>query len=266
MPHATARHHYYRLVLIVGTALLAGLSVAAASTGFAPAVWVMLALGSFFVPVVYVMYLNEIDAFGGLRPLVLVGVALGTALTALPAAIYLEPPLGAGAGALVPAMVTGLIEEAAKLGLLIVLIRFTRFRFELDGVIFGAVAGMAFAGFENVAYGLTAFSSGGVSSFLFTFWVRQILGPLGHGTWTASIAAVMWREHFAQPGRIGLPVVFAYLISSGLHGLWDWQPLPDAAAFLWWLLVGGVSVMILRRRVREALAQERAGKPLGQPS
>lgn len=257
MPHAPHRHHYYRLVLVVGIVVLILMSMAAGNAGSPLAVGVLIVLGSFFVPVVYVLYIEEIDALGGVPPLLLVGIGTLTVVIAIPGALILSVIVHAGAGALIPSLLTGLVEEAAKIGVLLVFVHFTRFRFELDGVIFGAAAGMAFAGVEDALYGLDSLATGGVSTFLTTLWIRQILGPFGHGTWTAAIAAVIWRERFAGPGRLDRRVLVAYLTSSGLHGLWDWSPVPGIAGLGWMLLVGIVSVIVLRHRIREALGQER---------
>ena len=42
--------------------------------------------------------------------------------------------------------------------------RRTKFRYELDGVILGAAAGMAFAGFEDLVYALSALNENGLSN------------------------------------------------------------------------------------------------------
>ena len=257
MPHAPHRHHYYRLVLAVGIVLLILLSIAAANSGSPLAVGVLVVLGSFFVPVVYVLYMEEIDALGGVPPLLVVGIGALTVVIAIPSALILSTIVHAGAGGLIPSLLTGLVEEAAKIGVLLVFVHFTRYRFELDGVIFGAAAGMAFAGVEDALYGLSSLAQYGISSFITTLWIRQILGPFGHGTWTAAIAAVIWRERFAGPGRLDRRVLVAYLISSGLHGLWDYSPVAGFADYGWMLIVGIVSVIVLRQRIREALGQER---------
>jgi protease PrsW len=261
MPHAPHRRHRYRLVLVVGLAVFAVLTALAGVSGSSIAIFAVLLVGSFFVPVVYVLYLDDIDMLRAVPLSVLVRVGLMTAVIALPSAAVLEGLVGAGVGGLLPAFATGLIEEAAKLVVLLWLVRKTKFRYELDGVILGAAAGMAFAGFEDLVYALGALNEHGLSNFLGVLWLRQALGPFGHGTWTAAIAAVIWRERFAGPGKLDRKVLYAYLISSALHGLWDWSPLPGVAALAWWLAIGAVSVMVLRHRIREAVAQRTLPEP-----
>jgi len=124
------------------------------------------------------------------------------------------------------------------------------------------VVGMAFAGFENVGYATAYFLQGGTTALLVTLWLRSLLGPFGHGTWTASIAAVVWRERFSGRGRLDAKVLWAYLVSSLLHGLWDIAPMLGLLALPWMLLVGLASILILRHRLREAHAQQHSGLAL----
>jgi RsiW-degrading membrane proteinase PrsW (M82 family) len=266
MPHAPHRRHRYRVVLVVGLAVFAALTAAAGSSGSTIAIAGVLLVGSFFVPVVYVLYVQEIDMLRAVPLSVLLRVGLLTAVIALPSAAVVEAFTGAGMGGVLPAFATGLIEEAAKLVVLLWLVRRTKFRYELDGVIFGAAAGMAFAGFENVVYALGSLNESGLNGFLGVLWLRQVLGPFGHGTWTAAIAAVIWRERFAGPGKLDRKVLFAYLTSSALHGLWDWAPLPGIGAIAWWVVIGVVSVVVLRHRIREAVAQRTLPEPAEAPA
>jgi RsiW-degrading membrane proteinase PrsW (M82 family) len=265
MPHAPHRRHRYRLVLVAGLAVFAALTALAGASRNSVAIAAVLLVGSFFVPVVYVVYMNEIDMLRAVPVSVLLRVGLLTAVIALPSAAVVEGLLGAGVGGLLPAAATGLIEEAAKLLVLLWMVRRTKFRYELDGVILGAAAGMTFAGFEDLVYALAALQENGLNSFLGVLWLRQALAPFGHGTWTAAIAAVIWRERFAGPGKLDRKVLLAYLTSSGLHALWDWSPLPGVAALVWWIAIGAVSVVVLRHRIREAVAQRTLPEPASAP-
>lgn len=258
MPHLDARRHqHYRLVLIVGLLLFALLTALTAQTGSVIAVAAVLVVGSFFVPVVYVEYIEEIDAFGGVPHGPLLRTGFLTALFGIPSAGVLEAVEHAGAGSLVPALLTGFTEEGVKILLVMLMLRRTRYRFELDGVIFGAAAGMGFAAFENAGYAIAALSQHGIPDFLSTLWLRQALGPFGHGTWTAVIAAVVWRQRFGGVRTASAGIFGAYVLSSVLHAAWDWDPLAGIGSFVWLLAVGAISIAVLRGRVRESIRQER---------
>src|SRR6185312_12008572 len=244
--------------------LFACLTALTAETGSVIAVAGVLVVGSFFVPVVYVEYVEEIDAFGGVPPGALIRTGLLTALFGIPSAGVLEAVEHAGAGALVPALLTGFTEEGVKILLVVLMLRRTRYRFELDGVIFGAAAGMGFAAFENAGYAIAALSQHGIPDFLSTLWLRQALGPFGHGTWTAAIAAVVWRQRYGGVRTASAGIFGAYVLSSVLHAAWDWDPLAGLGSIFWLLAIGAISIAVLRGRVRESIRQERcfaAGAP-----
>jgi RsiW-degrading membrane proteinase PrsW (M82 family) len=92
----------------------------------------------------------------------------------------------------------------------------------LDGIIYGAIAGLGFATYENFTYYLRIGSQEGMSALMATFWLRGVLSGLGtHATFTALLG-----------GALGL---FRVLRS----GTWRWflPPLGLGAAmfthFLW---------------------------------
>ena len=54
--------------------------------------------------------------------------------------------------------------------------------------------------------------------------LRGLLSPVGHGTWTAILASVLFREGMPNRFRINRAVLGAYLTVVVLHGLWDGVP------------------------------------------
>ncbi len=84
---------------------------------------------------------------------------------------------------------------------------------EMDGLILGAAVGMGFAALESNGYAFTAFleSNGSISTTVGVTLIRGLLSPLGHGTWTAILASVLFRESRNGHFRIDLQVIGAYL-------------------------------------------------------
>jgi RsiW-degrading membrane proteinase PrsW (M82 family) len=159
----------------------------------------------------------------------------------------------------------GLIEEAAKILGVVVIARRRRHDAELDGLILGAAAGMGFASLESIGYAFVAFlgSGGNLSIAVMVTLLRGLLAPLGHGTWTAILASVLFRESSAGHFRINRRVVGAYLTVSILHGLWDGLPgvvavllSPGLDVFIAQGLVAATGLFILWRRWREAARQQ----------
>ena len=159
------------------------------------------------------------------------------------------------------AFTVGLVEEFVKILGVLVIARHWRHDSELDGIVLGAAAGMGFAALESTGYAFTAFmrSGGSLSVTVVVTLLRGLLSPLGHGTWTAILAGVLFREGVASHFRIDRRVIGAYLTVVILHGLWDGLPSlitdfvssgPDV--FIAQSIVGAASLFILWRLWRQA--------------
>jgi RsiW-degrading membrane proteinase PrsW (M82 family) len=163
------------------------------------------------------------------------------------------------------AFAVGVIEEFAKILGVLVVARHHRHDSEIDGVILGAAAGMGFAALESSGYVFTAFvqSGGSLSALVLVTLLRGLLSPVGHGTWTAILASVLFREGMPNRFRINRAVLGAYLTVVVLHGLWDGVPQlltviagPGLDVFLAQGVVGVAGLVILWRRWREAVRRE----------
>lgn len=157
--------------------------------------------------------------------------------------------------------VVGLIEEFVKIVGVVLIARRWRHDAEMDGLILGAAAGMGFAALESTGYAFTAFlaSGGSLSATVTVTLIRGILSPVGHGTWTAILASVLFRESGERRFHLNPKVLGAYLTVVVLHGLWDGVPALIAAAlypgldvFVGQSIIGALGLFILWRRWREA--------------
>jgi protease PrsW len=156
----------------------------------------------------------------------------------------------------------GLIEEAVKVLGVLWIARTIRHDSELDGLIIGAAAGMGFASLESTGYAFTAFleSRGSLSAIVGVTLLRGLLSPLGHGTWTAILAGVLFRQSGARRFHVDRAVIGAYATVVILHGLWDGLPSFLSAfmtsgldIFLAQAAVGATGLVILWTRWREAV-------------
>jgi RsiW-degrading membrane proteinase PrsW (M82 family) len=227
-------------------------------------------VGSFLVPVTYVAFFYEHRRYSRLSmPTTAMTMVYGGLLGVIAASI-LEPIFIQKLDFLT-AFEIGLIEEFVKiLGVLVVAFR-RGHKSEIDGLILGAAAGMGFAALESSGYAFTAFlrSQGSLSATVGVTLLRGLLSPLGHGTWTAILGAVLFRESKGERLRINLPVVGAYLTVVFLHGLWDGLPTVLSTfvgsgldIIIAQVVIGVAGLFILWRRWREgqrlALAQQEA--------
>ncbi|MFC4506807.1 MULTISPECIES: PrsW family intramembrane metalloprotease [Streptomyces] len=180
-------------------------------------------LGSFLVPVCFVLWAYEWHGRDlGVSTILgcfLTGGTLGALGASVMESYLLRPSLWMFAG-------VGLIEEAVKLGALVfVLRRQTRVRGLRAGLVLGGAVGFGFAAPESAGYAFhAAVSTTGVDlgALLETEIPRGVLAPFGHGLWTAVAGGVLLA--YRRPNgrfRFATPVVGAYLGVSLLHALWD---------------------------------------------
>jgi RsiW-degrading membrane proteinase PrsW (M82 family) len=222
-------------------------------------------VGSFLVPFSYVAFFYERRHLSKLTmPTTAMSMVYGGLLGVIAASI-LEPIFIQQLNA-VTAFGIGFIEEFVKILGVLVVARHWRHDSELDGLILGAAAGMGFAALESSGYAFSAFlqSNGSLSATVGVTLLRGLFSPLGHGTWTAILAAVLFRESKAGHFRINLQVIGAYLTVVILHGLWDAVPaalsnvtVPGVDVFLGQVAVGAPGLLILWRRWKEGVRLQR---------
>ena len=217
-------------------------------------------VGSFMIPITYVAFFYDRRHLSRLTvPKIAQGFIYGGLLGVL-AASLLEP-LFIRRLDFATAFGVGLIEEFVKILGILVIARHMRHDAEMDGLLLGVAAGMGFAALESNGYAFTAFlrSQGSLSTTVFVMLLRGVLSPIGHGTWTAILTSVLFRESRAGHFRFNSKVIGAYLSVSILHGLWDGLPGaitalfgPGLDVFAGQVLVGMIGFFILWRRWREA--------------
>ncbi len=217
-------------------------------------------IGCFTIPVAYVAFFYERRHLSQLNmPITarsfLYGGVLGVFASAL-----LEPLLIDELNFFTFFLI-GLIEEFAKLLGIVPIVRRRRHDLEIDGIVVGAGAGMGFASLESTGYAFAAFlgSGGSLSVTVALTLLRGFLSPFAHGTWTAILVGVLFRESDAGRFRLNRNVAGTYLLVSILHGLWDGLPflvgvllLPGLNVLIAQTFVGGIGFLILWKEWRRA--------------
>jgi protease PrsW len=232
-------------VFLGGAALWLATVVTTFATGNPNLVPTVILLGSFLVPVTFVVYAFG-RADGVLTPQrIFLAFICGGVLGVLGASVLEAALLRQASG---PGFLgVGLIEEAVKLAALWLLARrLPRYTIR-DGMVLGAAVGFGFAALESAGYAFTAlFTSNGLSllNVVETEALRAALAPVGHGLWTAILGGALFataaRTRRSRPaggtgsfGRRGEPghlpgrprltfsLVGWYLLVSVLHAIWD---------------------------------------------
>ena len=280
--------------LLVGLLLWVASVVVTFATDNVNLVPTIILLGSFLVPVTFVVYAfehyaDQVVTAQRIFTAFVYGGALGVLGASVLEAAFLRQPSG------LAYVGVGLIEEAVKLAALWLLARRLPRYSMRDGMVLGATVGFGFAALESSGYAFNAlFTMDGLSlqNLVETEVLRGLLTPVGHGLWTAILGGVLFRTA-ARTGRPRLTgaLVGWYLVVALLHALWDasrpiavwltllftgtqvqWElirmgrvPQPTQAqvhtftSLTWGLLLldALLGVAVLRGRWREALALER---------
>ncbi|WP_256761830.1 PrsW family glutamic-type intramembrane protease [Cohnella sp. WQ 127256] len=159
-------------------------------------------------------------------------------------------------------IIVAIVEECCKLLVFFILLRRYQVRFLMDAIVFGAAAGMGFAAIESILYGWTNLQTDSSLEMLVVLWVRTLLSPFGHGTWTAIAAVGLWMglaKHTAlhnqqrnQWTRVGM-FLGLFAISLGLHTLWNYSYASGSFRLLAMRAVGaraigiGLLLVLIRR-------------------
>lgn len=256
----------WKQVLMIGLLLFAVGVAVMRTTGNVKLFPTVTMIGSFLIPVVYVVYIYEHRRLSQLTmPTTAMTFFYGGVLGAFTASLL--EPMFIRKLTFSSAFVVGLIEEAAKIIGVVLIARGRCDKTEINGIVLGAAAGMGFAAMESNGYALQAFlsSKGNLDAVVFITLIRGVISPLGHGTWTAILAAILFRQSAGCEFKVDAKVVGAYLLVAGLHGLWDGVPsmmgklnLPDISAFGSMAIVGTAGLVILARIWREAVRRQMA--------
>lgn len=109
------------------------------------------------------------------------------------------------------ALIAALVEEPAKAFVVRVPYRAGQMDGIMDGVVYGAAAGLGFAATENLFYGM-GFGAG-------ITLVRALLTPIAHGVWTATVG-VGFGLRSENKAYSALPILL--LVAMFLHFIWNY--------------------------------------------
>lgn len=200
------------VILLMFSSVGIGTAIVASVIAFTPAVFYILPF----------IWLDRYDP----EPLWLLALAFAWgALVSVVVSFIINTILGSLFGEAVGAVVSApIFEEGSKgLGLILLLIFFRReFDDMLDGIVYAGVIALGFATVENVLYYGRAINEGGSAGLFLLFFMRGILSPFAHVTFTAmtGIGCGIARESHNIIIRLTMPLI-GYGMAVFLHALWN---------------------------------------------
>lgn len=215
--------HTWVPVLVLGVALFVADERSLISTQNPNLLPSTILLGAAVVPLAFVAFV-----YGRRLPFdvptgVVWTVALASGLVGTVVAGVLEFRTLHRLGAL-PMLLVGLIEEAAKLLVPLVVLVWLRYRRPADGLLLGVASGAGFAALETMGYAFVTLlrSSGSLPAVTQLLLLRGALSPAGHMAWTGISAAALWQA--ADDGWTPAALRRFLLVFVGvvlLHAAWD---------------------------------------------
>ncbi len=215
------------VILLVPVLLIVGLSLG-------PIVAILATVVAFLPATIYLIPIAWLDRYDP-EPIWLLGLAFAWgAVVAVFASYIINTLFGTVAAVATQSLVLGnilgavisapIFEELTKgLGLVALLIFFRRdFDDILDGIVFAGVIALGFATVENVLYYGRSILSCGASGLAVLFFVRGILSPFAHVTFTAmiGIGCGVSRESHNPVIRFLAPIG-GYILAVVLHAIWN---------------------------------------------
>ncbi len=198
----------------------------------------ILFMGAFAMPIAVLVFIFEMNTPRNVSVILVAKLFVMGGVVAICTASmeYTVPILG---------KVPGIVEESSKLLAVLIVVHSARYKYELNGLLFGAAVGAGFACFETSAYGLNAFLptfvqgvksattdaqvlqvfTKSLNSMVDTLVLRGVLAPFGHMPWTGIAAAAFWRVKQDRPVSPGMLLdtrfLKAFAIPVVMHTLWD---------------------------------------------
>ena len=178
---------------------------------------------------------------------------------------YTEPAYTYNGALFQSFVIAAAVEELLKISVIYWLVwRRPEFDERMDGIVYGARAGLGFALVENVLYLLRQPT---MDDAIRTGLLRAVLAVPGHAMWSAFIGYAAARARF---DRKGLGFVGGYLLAVAAHGGYDYAIFAQHpmrlegqndlanAAYLAPVVIILVCILIVRRMARTALALDDA--------
>jgi protease PrsW len=156
------------------------------------------------------------------------------------------------------AVIVGVMEEAGKVAALLLVVNLPKYRWILNGMLFGAAVGAGFAGFESAGY---AFHFG-----LETITVRAGLCIFGgHVLWCALEGAALWRVRGERQFEWAMLQDARFLrvfgLCAAMHAVWD-APF-DLPMYLKHVALGFVVWVAVLSLIQAGLKQVREAQAVG---
>ena len=230
----------------------------------------LIMVGSFAVPVSTLVFFMEINARRNVSLYQVLRLVFAGGIFSLIFSLTLYQMGSALQLDWLGASVAGIVEEPGKLLALLLVVNIPKYRYTLNGLLFGAAIGTGFASFESAGYALTAGMSApgfdaAVIAMTDTIMERGMLSPFAHIAWTGMCGAALWKVKGERKFSIGMVGDIRFLrifaIAVAMHMLWNSPLLLTRLTYYGKFIgIGVVAWIIILALIQDGLKQLRAEK------
>lgn len=220
----------------------------------------LIMIGSFVVPIAALIFFVEINVRRNVSLYQVVRLLFSGGAMAMSLSLFVYMLTAYLPTQWLGLSLAGLVEEPGKLIALVLVVYNTKYRYTLNGLLFGAAVGTGFAAFESAGYAFNELFINGQQAMTDTIITRGMLAPFAHIAWTAMCGAAIWKVKGDKKFKLGMLLdwgfVRVFIIAVGLHMVWNFQiPLPFYTKYL---CLGAVAWIIILAFVQDGLKQLRA--------
>jgi RsiW-degrading membrane proteinase PrsW (M82 family) len=224
----------------------------------------LLTMGAFVMPFSLLIFFFEVNVPRNV-PLyqILKMLFLGGILSVITALALFQLTKWGGTDSWLSAAGIGLIEEAGKVAALLLIVNKLKYRWTLNGMLFGAAVGAGFAAFESAGYAYFAGGDYGSGAMLHSITQRGLLCICGgHVLWCALTGAALWRvrgdNKFDWAMLKDMRFLRVFGLAAAMHALWD-SPM-ELPLYLKYIALGFVAWVAILSFIQLGLRQIRAAQ------
>lgn len=180
----------------------------------------LIMVGSFIAPITTLIFFWEMNAPQNISIYKIINILFIGGILSLVMAVFFFENIGDES-----VIMIGIVEEVAKLLVVIWFLRNNNYSYILNGVLIGAAVGTGFAAFESAGYALMSVLLRDFETMYMTIFWRGVLAPGGHIVWAAltgaAVSLIKGKRQFHFSMLIDFRFLLIFTIVVTTHAMWD---------------------------------------------
>lgn len=181
----------------------------------------LIMVGSFIVPLTILIFFWEMNAPQNISIYRIIKILFIGGIMSLVTAVFFYKNIGDSTSVIM----IGIVEEVAKLFVILWFMKDRKYTYILNGVLIGAAVGTGFAAFESAGYALRSVLLSDFDTMYYTIFWRGVLSPGGHIVWAALTGGAVCLVRGARPFQFimlfNTRFLRIFMMVVAMHAVWD---------------------------------------------